>query len=134
MEKISVTYAQVLEVTQRIADENPGKVYRAPEHMRASGPKCYYVHTNEDAAKTPRSAGCIVGSVLNDLGVPLESLQQCEANPAWLPIGAFLDFPEEDGRRIYDFLGYAQVRQDEGTPWGKAVAEARAIVESPALV
>lgn len=131
MEKISVTFAQVVEVTQRLADANPEHVYRAPEHMEGLGPRCYYVHTNEDVAKTPRSAGCIVGAVLNELGVPLESLQQCEGSPAWLPVETFLEFPDGERTQAQDFLGFAQVRQDEGTSWGNAVAGARIFANAP---
>jgi hypothetical protein len=128
MERIATTYAKVVELTEARVAERPEYVYGCPDHQRVAeglGARCYYVHTNTDAQQTPREAGCLVGCVLADLGVPLEELKAQEGNPAGELVVRFLDLPEGEVARTQIFLNEAQYRQDGGKTWGESLAVAK---------
>lgn len=79
----------------------------------------------KDGARVP---GCIVGEVLHSsFGFPLEALEAC---------GQFAASTVRDllgisnSAKAVDLLVRAQVAQDEGMPWGRAVQQARGAMPS----
>lgn len=124
MEKISTTFADVVAAVTAVVSEDPERVYSAPEHqLHGKVGTCFYVHTNTDAMRTPRSAGCVVGAALHRLGVPLETLQRYEGSPASLVMVDTIDLGSmHDEMNAGEFLGRVQREQDGGTPWGEALA------------
>lgn len=80
-------------------------------------PSCSYVRDGE--------ASCIVGTVLADLGVPLDVLHQHDyavAPSATLLLSYLVNdgHIEQVDEGIACALHDAQSRQDQGTPWGRA--------------
>ncbi|MGW0087827.1 hypothetical protein ACWDWS_02230 [Streptomyces sp. NPDC003328] len=113
----TLTDEQVSSTLRQVVSENPEKVYAAPENMQSfpGDSSCFYVHVSEDG---PDEAGCIVGQVLNRLGVPLEVLQKGEGWSAAdiltrLEISGVSSDMGTTLRRI-------QRRQDDGEAWGDA--------------
>jgi hypothetical protein len=115
----SITDEQLMDTLRAVVAESPDKIYARPEHMPAlASTTCFYVHTDTDGA--PEAPGCIVGTVLNRLGVPLEVLAEHEGDAAHkvlteLGIGSW---------RTQTALRYAQSRQDAEGTWTSALAEA----------
>lgn len=124
MERITVPAAKVLETLTAVATENPGYVYAAPEHQASESLSCYYVHKDENGENV--TPGCLVGKVLNVLGVSLEALSRYEGSGAYSVTATVLEVtgqPDEI-RAAHDALGIAQNAQDAGATWGDALERA----------
>lgn len=119
-ERIKVTEAQVIETLRAVVAERPDHVYNAPDHMRSedNGNECFYVHV--DANGESPEAGCVVGVVLDRLGVPLDQLEGWEATGADTVAPMVLETTSD----IVALLGHVQYRQDHGKTWSEALAEA----------
>lgn len=114
-----ITDEQVIAAIRAVAAENPDKVYALPDHMEPMYEgACNYVHTApDDEAKL--SPGCLIGSALHRLGVPLETLAKVEGSAAGSAIAELL--PQITvGTRVY--ANNVQMWQDDGRTWGQAVA------------
>lgn len=115
---IALTDKQVLTSLRSLVEENRDKVYQSPD-VSGLG-LCYYVHQDDAGTK---SAGCIVGNLLNRLGVPLEALEGAEtqgAHAAMAVVGVTgVSYP------IRMFLRTLQSYQDRGMSWGEAFDQAR---------
>lgn len=122
--KESATIATVADIwaeVQKLADENPGFVYRP---QRGGGyARCSYL---PDPANPE---GCIVGAALSRLGVAQELLEAYEGSAAAGLIEAALGRdPHVRNRyekRLIKIIGEVQAYQDAGWPWGEAVGRAR---------
>lgn len=122
---MELTADKVTETLKAVVAESPDKVYAAPAHMvtvdydgKPVGMTCFYVHKDESGEQT---CGCLVGVVLNRLGVPLETLATYEGTGAD-GVGSALGL-DEDTRTL---LTIAQSAQDNGATWGDALARALA--------
>ena len=102
----------------------PATVYAPPNHMRLSeiDPTCFYVHTDTDGAAV--AAGCVVGHVLNELGIPLSELMSHEGATAHNLLHAFAP---DASAGTQDFFRSVQSRQDGGTPWGIALSKTEGV-------
>ncbi|MFE6226875.1 hypothetical protein [Streptomyces sp. NPDC057854] len=117
---IEATDEKALAVLREVVAERPEYVYSCPEYMAAGRHmSCFYAHTDEEGALV--SAGCVVGVVLNRLGMPLEELAKEEGSGAFSVITRH--FPTISGR-VRDLLHDVQMSQDSGDPWGLAYAKA----------
>ncbi|MFI2909436.1 hypothetical protein ACG2OD_14420 [Streptomyces sp. PDY-4] len=116
-----VTEEKALTTLRDVVAERPEYVYSAPEYMKdgRDDGMCYYVHTDETGELV--SAGCVVGVVLNRLGIPLDVLAEEEERPAYRVVARL--FPEFSKRALNTFND-VQMSQDEGEPWGTAYAKA----------
>jgi hypothetical protein len=113
---ITTTDAQVMAMLKTVVSERPDYVYSAPEYMiTEESASCFYVHADEDGS--PVSAGCIVGAVLNRLGVPLEDLQKYEGATALQMVRKVADGVSKETGHV---LRNAQFLQDGGSTWGEA--------------
>lgn len=111
-----ITYEMAKDLLQRAVEER-GEDYVYP---RASSPGgCVYF---EDDG-TP---SCIVGHVLAYLGYTKDDIEDFNDQS----VGAVSDAAPMDFQARW-LLRDAQIRQDQGTPWGRAVSEAIASMESP---
>jgi hypothetical protein len=115
-----ITEAAILAKLDEIVAASPDHVYEVPEHM-GNGPTCFYVHTDDETGEA-RSAGCLIGRVLNELGVPLEDLQDFELETAKSVIEKFVPDSSYDTQ---DFLNAVQLKQDAGHTWSEALAYAK---------
>ncbi|MYR95440.1 MULTISPECIES: hypothetical protein [unclassified Streptomyces] len=115
----SITDEKVMQVLKEVVAENPDRVYDAPEHqLTDDSTTCFYVHT-DDLTGEPVSPGCLVGQVLNRLGLPLHRLEELEGYDAPQAVTA-LGLPVSG--RTLRVLGQAQQFQDSGKTWGEAYA------------
>ena len=114
----NLTDEKILSTLKALASESPEFVYSSPEHQigTVSMSSCFYVHTDPET-KEPVSAGCIVGKVLHELGVPLEVLQKYESTSANKLLEEIAPETTSNARFRVDV---AQTYQDDGQPWGLA--------------
>jgi len=119
----TLTDTQVFEALTKLVEEDPGKVYKSPDEFG----QCLYVHSDEEGKRVP---GCIVGTVLNRLGVPLEELEKHEGNAA----AAVIENAEIQGLSydMVSLLRNVQRYQDSGCDWNLALDAAKR--QSPALM
>jgi hypothetical protein len=75
MPRITINAYDVLRTLREVADERPDYVYTTPANEPSVASMCYYVHTDDEGHRVP---GCLIGTVLNRLGVPLDKLRQFE--------------------------------------------------------
>lgn len=121
--KVTVPADKVLETLREVVTERPDYTYQPPEHMVSEDAPlaCFYVHTDADGNNpTP---GCLVGAVLNRVGVSLESLAKREGTGAWSAVPALLNLtghPDAVGEAI-DVLTAVQEHQDNGADWSRAL-------------
>jgi hypothetical protein len=118
MAPINVTAEKVLETLREVVAERPDYVYEAPEgYTAATWVAGFYVHGDVP--------GCVVGHVLNRLGVPLEHLALVEGRDAYKVADWFLNITDPDGAMdVEHVLSVAQSRQDRGDSWGTALEAA----------
>lgn len=109
--------ALVAEV-RRLAAERPDFVYekQATDEWWASG-ACLYVHQDEHQGLV---AGCLIGHALANLGVPLELLSEFDRSGDDTSADALLPKFGVSGT-VTLWAMQAQLEQDEGQPWGRAV-------------
>lgn len=113
----SITDEKVMKTLKEVVAANPDRIYEAPEHQLADDPSsCFYVHT-DDLTGDPVAPGCLVGQVLNRLGLSLDRLAELEGHDAYQAVAA-LGLPLSD--RTVDALGQVQNVQDSGQTWGEA--------------
>jgi hypothetical protein len=114
---ITVSGERVIEVLREVVAERPDYVYAAPPEMITTAMlanPCFYVH-GEGADAVP---GCVVGAVLNRLGVPLSELAGYEGTPAQHVAERLLETDHD----VVSMLREVQTEQDQGTSWGDALA------------
>ncbi|MFC8099415.1 hypothetical protein [Streptomyces sp. NPDC057363] len=115
---ITLSDKQVLTSLRSLVEENREKVYKSPGDSALG--ICYYVHQDVEGKK---SAGCIVGHLLNRLGIPLEDLEEAETNGAQAAMSIVgvtgVSYP------VQTLLRNIQRHQDTGKPWGEAFDLAR---------
>ncbi|MEU4920291.1 hypothetical protein AB0G29_13150 [Streptomyces parvus] len=119
VDPMSITDEKVMKTLKEVVAGNPDRIYEAPEHQLADEPSaCFYVHT-DDLTNDPVSPGCLVGQVLNRLGLSLDRLAELEGHDAHQAVAA-LGLPLTD--RTVNALGQVQHGQDSGQTWGEAYA------------
>ncbi|MFF1597704.1 hypothetical protein ACFVYV_09430 [Streptomyces mirabilis] len=119
MEPIKVTAETVLKTLREVVAERPEHVYESPDNAPKSNVSCYYVHGYADGVQVP---GCVVGHVLNRLGVPLSELRLHEGESAYTLVGKLLRVLDpEDQYEVEAVLSEVQYNQDGGQPWGRAL-------------
>lgn len=104
----TTTYKQVVAATTSVVSKKPEYVYQNP----TGDERCLYVHPS---ASGP-SCGCLVGTVLHDLGVSLEVLVGYEGADAW-NVAVELGLSDQSKAFLYLLQGH----QDNGVPWGQAL-------------
>ncbi|MEU5577805.1 hypothetical protein ABZ791_10610 [Streptomyces huasconensis] len=119
--QVEITDELAISTLRSVVAERPGYIYSAPDHMEvgSTDTSCFYVHTDEGGS--PVSAGCVIGVVLNRLGLPLERLAMEEGITASSVV--MRNFPRLSAKTREQFNDM-QMRQDEGEPWGLAYAKA----------
>ncbi|MFF5433443.1 hypothetical protein ACFY5K_25845 [Streptomyces griseofuscus] len=117
----SINDEQIMMALRDVVAENPERVYKAPAVMSGSeGGTCFYVHVDDDGQEEP---GCIVGTVLHRLGVPLAELKKKEGLGALAAIRG-LEPQVLATHKTQAVLRDIQIRQDRGAPWGEAYTAA----------
>ncbi|MGN7135825.1 hypothetical protein [Streptomyces pseudogriseolus] len=115
---IAVNDVQVLSTLLDVVSEKPEHVYEPPAPMRDDLMSCFYVHRDEDGTELP---GCIVGQVLNRLGVELDRLKELEG----LGASSVIDQTTEGvSYAVKTFLRDVQRKQDRGRTWIESVRQA----------
>jgi len=115
-ERIKVDAMTVAQTLRDTAAERPDYVYENPEGLTGDGiTTCFYVH--------PDGPGCLAGTALHKLGVPLSELAECEGQGASTVATSVLDIRGDAGNVVI-MLAYAQRRQDGGDSWSVAVEKA----------
>ncbi|MEU5957582.1 hypothetical protein [Streptomyces sp. NPDC047525] len=117
--EIKLTDETVLATLRDVVAKRPDYVYSPPEHMTDDIGSCFYVHRDEDGSLV--SAGCAIGVVLNQLGIPLEQLTQYESRPAYQVLSKFAPDLSKSAK---DRLNAMQEYQDESKTWGTSYAMA----------
>lgn len=106
-----------------VAEHGVGHVYeKIAEDDRF--PACMYVQRDEEGKDCP---SCLVGHVMHRFGVPLEALRRSNRDGVYtlsLDIDRDPDLPFGISNGAATVLGEAQNSQDEGDPWGIALAKA----------
>ncbi|MEU6389987.1 hypothetical protein [Streptomyces sp. NPDC046939] len=118
-----LTDETVLSKLRDVVAKRPDYVYSPPEHMKDEIGSCFYAHTDDEDGFLV-SAGCAVGVVLAELGVPLEKLAAQESIPAYRVLGVLAP---RLSKRAKDVLNDMQTYQDTGLPWGQAYAQATGV-------
>lgn len=89
------------------------------------GMDCQNWHEDGNGGKVP---GCIVGTLLHRLGVPLEAMSKSGMSSdviSGLTYNGIIAKPEE---KVTEFLYWAQVAQDNGATWYSAIKIAEGVV------
>lgn len=114
-------------LAEAVAERGWDYVYVTPDGVQLtpdSGINCFYVHHRNAEGPLPEPvAGCIAGLVLHKAGVSLETLAKHESEPADVALGYLMEeavVHAEGG--VPALLRNVQRRQDNGHPWGQAVA------------
>jgi hypothetical protein len=109
-----------MDTLRAVVAERPEHVYNAPDHMRTedNGNECFYVHVDRHGENP--EPGCLVGCVLNRLGVPLASLARWEHFGVNAMAGAVVEASVD----VVQVLAIAQDAQDNGATWERALAAA----------
>lgn len=116
-----ITDVEIRDALRAVVAEKPDYIYRAPQHMNpANEGTCYYVHT-EDDDEEDLTPGCLVGCVLDRLGIPLESLREHEGDSADSVVSSYLP---QASKRTLNVLYEAQNFQDRRQTWAVALREA----------
>lgn len=127
----NVTPTEALDTLRAVVSGHEDYVYAAPAHQVQPGASCFYVHHNTETGE--KSPGCVVGHVLNRLGVSLDTLMGYEGTRADQVIQ---DLTREDLQPtprphvtyLRRLLDQAQQCQDNGAPWGDALERASKVV------
>ncbi|MER6485724.1 hypothetical protein ABT264_19475 [Streptomyces virginiae] len=126
MDPITVTTDEVMTTLRAVVAERPEYVYRKPSDVDNTWDACLYVHP-AGGGREEEAPGCVVGTVLHRLGVPLAELAMREGTAAYSVVHELLDVPDE----AQAALQYAQTQQDGGSTWSRALqaAEERVVAE-----
>lgn len=114
--KITTTDDDVMRVLREVVAERPDYVYVNPNGERGvfgGSAICYYVHGD--------CPGCLIGHVLHRLGVPIDAMWRREHWPASVMAAEVLSGVSY--RSTYA-LDAAQLMQDYGQPWSRALLDA----------
>lgn len=114
-ERIPVSSDQLMNAVRDVVKANPTHVYQVPSHGF-----CQYVHAEGEGSF---SCGCLMGHAFNKLGVPLTELAKREGQSAG-EVARDVFVIKDNISATERFLIAAQDKQDEGMPWGKALAYA----------
>lgn len=115
-----ITDDQIMTTLAEVVGEAPETTYRAPVHQRVVLISCYYVHTPAPDSGNEPTPGCLIGHVLNRLGVPLDELRKLERRSA----GAVMDELGIGSQAVRDAMDAAQFRQDSRQTWAVALEHA----------
>lgn len=121
MPKLTMELANEL-LDKAIADRGADYVYEPDENAAKLG-QCNYVHGDQP--------GCIVGHVLHQFGVSLETLKQSEGASARSVLSRVAPFTN---KYVRDLLADVQDYQDNGYSWGESVRRARSVNRVKVLV
>jgi hypothetical protein len=105
---------------REVVADHPEHVYTAPDHMADDYLSCYYVHVDADGGN--QRPGCLIGVVLNRLGVPLDVLATREGSGAYVVTSSLVETSSD----VANALERAQDKQDNGATWAEALAAAEA--------
>lgn len=107
---MSTTGADLVKAVRELAEETPDFVYEPP------GNHCVNIYEGKGS--------CIAGRAYVKAGIPVADIPYSLAVPSAVGVmGVVASMPE------IDWLLTVQSAQDNGTPWGEAVAEADRLVE-----
>lgn len=126
-----VTPGQVLDTLRDVVRGQEDYVYGAPAHQAAPGMACFYVHTDQESGE--KSPGCVVGHVLNRLGVPLDILSsEYEGMRAAIVVVNLTGQVDPDSTTVSlgRILDQAQQVQDNNGTWGEALRRAESVYAS----
>jgi hypothetical protein len=123
----SLTYERALALAEEIVAE------RGPDFVYNSDGKedCFYVPTTDPRlgdkrmTKAPAGGGvtgCLVGEIISRAGLMTDAIAESFMSVSELIEREYLSV---DGERVEAFLRTLQVRQDSGTSWGEALADAK---------
>lgn len=123
------TYNETLELLRGVvAERGEDYIYQSPRIARSAGPNCAYAVSVNGVLQ----ASCGVGMVLAEVGVPLELMEydyEADSGAKYALYGASHNLRDiaSDGVVGFDRMSVAllegfQVMQDDGYPWGKALA------------
>jgi hypothetical protein len=120
MQPINVTASDVVAELRAVVAEQPDYVYEYPGEAPDKSLDCYYVHPSESGTVP----GCVVGHVLNRLGVPLHVLRGYEGSDARNVAERTLNITgdPDHGHDARLALQQVQCAQDRGMAWGAALA------------
>lgn len=132
-ETILIDTDRALALLHEVVDPNPGFIYQPGKNPDSGASACLYVRDGEPS--------CLVGHVLARAGVAVEDLARMDEGT---PDSGTEDEPAGDGDSesafevlwengalpdylevtpdAADILMHVQSRQDQGTPWGDALA------------
>lgn len=115
---ITVSDSMAIATLRDVVAERPEYIYEPPSGATAgaTAAMCFYVH-HIDSGPVP---GCLVGTVLHRLGVPLDKLAELEGCGAYVVAG-MTAYMSNDARCA---LARAQDAQDDGATWAVALAAA----------
>lgn len=111
----TVSEARVMATLREVVAERPEYVYERDGQFAsgdADGISCLYVHRD--------GPGCLVGTVLHRIGVPLDKLATWEGSGAYVVAGMTAYMPDT----ARNALARAQDAQDAGATWSAALAAA----------
>ncbi|WBP87026.1 hypothetical protein [Kitasatospora cathayae] len=116
--RVTLSDNQIMTTLREVVAERPYFIYSPPEHHDDDTARCYYVHVDENGDnETP---GCLVGAVLNRLGVPLDVLAKYEGSGAGSVSRAVANVSDTAALA----LAVAQDAQDNGAAWSRALEAA----------
>lgn len=112
---ITVSEEAIYAATRAVVAESPDRIYVPPANRDVDKGMCLYSHGDVP--------GCLVGTVLHRLGVPLADFQGHEGQPAY---AALRELVQVSGhrQRVGRFLDEIQEKQDVGLTWSEALAHA----------
>lgn len=118
MERIKVGASDVASMLRAVVAERPDYIYEPPTVRPDPMTACYYVHGE--------APGCLIGHVLNRLGVPLPELARWEGQSADDVANETLNITGHPDAvaKVLTELSWAQNFQDGGRSWGDALADA----------
>lgn len=114
MTKRTLTLEQARELLHRaVAEKGADYVYTSRKNPQFA--QCVYVENGQPS--------CIIGHVVNYLGVPLDAIKE-GVGPDQVLSDAGITAESTTAKLLH----HAQLQQDQGIPWGQAVAIAERIV------
>lgn len=116
---MEINDASVVATLKAVVAERPDYIYKRPAYI-TSNEACLYVHPSEDGSSA--QPGCIVGHVLNRLGIGLPAMAQHEGADAGTLVGALglTNLSPDTLGLLDDVQGF----QDSGETWAEALSSA----------
>lgn len=117
---MNITADKAIELLREAVAGREDYVYRSPEGYDTSNPEYYCAYTHNGCPD------CLIGVCLHKAGVTVEQLAHLPENRVYdQEVRALLagyGYPLDSA--AVEVLGEAQISQDSGEPWGKALATA----------